>query len=77
MVHGFLLMHGASGGLREEEEKLKCSCWGKAVVSEVLCLHNLIFSKYELEPGREAPLPQRSDVFAQHVSGLFLECLEC
>lgn len=77
MVQGFLLANGTSAGLREEEEKLKCSCWGKAVVSEVLCLHNLIFSKYELESGREAPLPQRSDVFAQHVSGSLLECPQC
>jgi len=58
MAHGFLLMNGASAGLREEEEKLKWSCQGKSMVSEVWCLHNLIFSKYELKSERAAFLLQ-------------------
>lgn len=38
MIFSFFLTNGTSGGLREEEGKLKCSCQGRFVVSEVLCI---------------------------------------
>lgn len=73
---GFFLTNGADAGLGEEERKLKCSCQGTFVVSEVLCLHNFMLSKCEFKSGRTASPPQRTDVFVQPVSCLFLRCFE-
>lgn len=58
-------MNGTSAGLGEEEGKLKCSCQGKSMVSEVLCLHNLIFW---VQVGKGSlPAPENWCVCTAHV----------
>lgn len=64
---GFFLTNGTSAGLGEEEGKWKCSCQGTFMVSELLCLHNFMFSKCEFKSESAASPPQRTDVFVQPV----------